>query len=499
MSLINVQNLTFSYDGGYKNVFENVSFQIDTDWKLGFVGRNGRGKTTFLNILTGQYDFKGTVSANAKFTYFPFEVQDKSRTVSDILHDICPAAEDWEFLREFSYLQIAPDTLYSAFDTLSCGEQTKALLAALFLNDGNFLLIDEPTNHLDAEGRKTVSQYLNGKKSFIAVSHDREFLDGCVDHIISINRKNIEITSGNFSCFLENFNRRQAFESAQNDRLQKEILGLSSSSERTAQWAMKAEKSKYGKASSGLKQDKGYVGHKAAKVMKSAKVTEARQLSAAECKQKLMQNVEKDGQLKLTPLTFRLQKLACSSDVQITYDGQRINLPVNFEIEAGDRIALDGKNGCGKSSVLKLIAGEDVLYDGTVTLQSGLIISYLPQTSESVFGTVESYAESHGLNLPLFRAVLDKTGFEKDDLDGEISRLSEGQKKKIMIAKCLCTNAHLYVWDEPLNYLDIFTRIQLEKLICEYCPTMIFVEHDGAFRRAVATKTVNIRRLNGEI
>ena len=161
-----VQNLTFSYDGGIKNVFENVSFNIDTDWKLGFVGRNGRGKTTFLNLLLGKYPYRGEISANVKFTYFPITVADKSLTTIEILNDICPEAEDWQILRELSLLKTDDEILYKQFANLSGGEQTKALLAALFLNDGNFLLIDEPTNHLDELSRQTVSAYLRRKKGF---------------------------------------------------------------------------------------------------------------------------------------------------------------------------------------------------------------------------------------------------------------------------------------------------------------------------------------------
>ena len=99
MSLINVQNLSFTYEGGYAPVFENVNFQIDTDWKLGFVGRNGRGKTTFLNLLQGKYEYRGKISASVKFTYFPFEVKDKNRYVWEILEGICSNAENWEIIR----------------------------------------------------------------------------------------------------------------------------------------------------------------------------------------------------------------------------------------------------------------------------------------------------------------------------------------------------------------------------------------------------------------
>ena len=194
MSMIRVENLTFSYPSSYDPIFENVNFQIDTDWKLGLVGRNGRGKTTFLNLLLGRYEYQGKIQASVQFDYFPYGICDKNRPTKEILSEICPSAEDWELLRELSYLEVREEVLGRPFFTLSNGEQTKVLLAALFLNDGHFLLIDEPTNHLDMKARQTVAAYLKRKKGFILVSHDRCFLDGCADHILSINRRDIAVS-----------------------------------------------------------------------------------------------------------------------------------------------------------------------------------------------------------------------------------------------------------------------------------------------------------------
>jgi lincosamide and streptogramin A transport system ATP-binding/permease protein len=211
MSLINVSNLTFSYDGSYDDIFTDVSFQIDTDWRLGFCGRNGRGKTTFLKLLMGCYEYRGTITAGVRFEYFPFTVEDKSLNTSKIISNVAPDAAQWQILRELSKLEINEDVLCRPFSTLSNGEQTKVLLAGLFLRENYFLLIDEPTNHLDMTARETVSQYLKGKSGFILVSHDRAFLDDCVDHILSINKANIEIQSGNFSSWYYNKQLQDGF------------------------------------------------------------------------------------------------------------------------------------------------------------------------------------------------------------------------------------------------------------------------------------------------
>ncbi len=156
MSLIQVEHLNFTYPSGYDPVFRDVSFQLDTDWNLGFVGRNGRGKTTFLRLLMGDYEYSGRIAASVRFAYFPYPVAQPERETLALLHEICPAAEEWELLRELSLLGIEEDALFRPFRTLSGGEQTKALLAALFLNEGDFPLIDEPTNHLDFEACRLV-------------------------------------------------------------------------------------------------------------------------------------------------------------------------------------------------------------------------------------------------------------------------------------------------------------------------------------------------------
>lgn len=484
MSLINVQNFTFSYDGGYRNIFENVSFRINTDWKLGFVGRNGKGKTTFLNALSGKLDSKGAITSNVAFTYFPFEVADKTRLSIEIMNEVCPA-EDWEIIRELSALGMDAETLYRPFETLSDGERTKLLLAGLFLSDG-FPLIDEPTNHLDAEGRNTVSAYLKKKRGFIIVSHDREFLDGCTDHILALNRNDIEVQSGNFSSWFENFTKRRISEEARNEKLQKDISRLRESARRTAVWADKTEASKKGAV------DRGFVGHKAAKMMKRAKTVEARQYKAIEEKSALLKNAETSERLKLFPLPFHSEKLVACAQTSVVYGGKQAFAPVSFELLRGERIALAGRNGCGKSSLMKLIAGEKLDYTGKLTLPSGLIISYLPQTAQHLFGDLTEYSKEQGLDDSLFKAILSKLDLTKEHFGCDIANLSEGQKKKILIASSLCRKAHLYVWDEPLNYIDLFSRIQIENLIKEFKPSMLFAEHDGAFRREVATRIIEM-------
>ena len=253
MSLINVSKLTFAYESSYDNIFENVSFHIDTNWKLGFIGRNGRGKTTFLKLLLGDYKYTGTISCSGvEFQYFPFSIEDKTKTTLEVLTNKLinnnSDVETWAIIKELHYLKLKEDILYRPFNTLSGGEETRVLLAMQFLNDNNFLLIDEPTNHLDAEARIIVANYLKNKNGFILISHDRMFLDNCVDHIISINKTNIEIEKGNFSSWWANKEGRDKFEIDKNTKLKKDINRLTESAKRTSKWSDTVEKTKIGGA-----------------------------------------------------------------------------------------------------------------------------------------------------------------------------------------------------------------------------------------------------------
>ena len=189
--MIQVTNLTFSYPGSYDAVFDGVSFQFDAQWRLGFLGRNGRGKTTLLRLLMGQYEYGGSISGVPPCTYFPHPVSNPRQLALEVLSAVCPTAEEWELLRESGLLGVESEALYRPFETLSNGEQTKCLLAALFCGESRYLLIDEPTNHLDAAGRQTVAEYLRKKQGFLLVSHDRAFLDGCVDHILALNKTGV--------------------------------------------------------------------------------------------------------------------------------------------------------------------------------------------------------------------------------------------------------------------------------------------------------------------
>jgi lincosamide and streptogramin A transport system ATP-binding/permease protein len=215
-------------------------------------------------------------------------------------------------------------------------------------------------------------------------------------------------------------------------------------------------------------------------------------------KEGLMNDVEREFELKITTLEHFKNQLVRCADLSISYEGsdRKVIDGLNFEIEQGERVFLAGGNGCGKSTLIKAILGgsysEDMVICGTLEKASGLIISYVNQDTTCLKGSLRDYAAENGLDYTLFLSLLNKLDFDKVQYEKDISDLSEGQKKKVLIAGSLITPAHLYIWDEPLNYIDVFSRRQIEKLITEYQPTMIMVEHDSRFREKTATRVVEL-------
>ena len=175
------------------------------------------------------------------------------------------------------------------------------------------------------------------------------------------------------------------------------------------------------------------------------------------------------------------------------YDNKKIFENIDFEVNQGDRVSLCGKNGCGKSTILKFTNGDlKISFKGIFERASNLKISYISQDTSNLNGTLKDFAKLENIDESLFKTILRKLDFSRTQFEKDISNFSGGQKKKVLIAKSLCQQAHLYLWDEPLNFIDILSRIQMEDLILKFNPTMIFVEHDESFVKSIATQIINL-------
>jgi len=333
-------------------------------------------------------------------------------------------------------------------------------------------------------------------------------LDACVDHVLVLNRATIEVQAGNFSSWWENKMKKDHFSEMENEKHKKEIVKLQKASERVRLWADKNESTKIGfdpiKEHDRSLSTRSYIGAKTKKMQSRVTQMEERIDREIAEKEGLLQDIEKPIDLKIMPLIHYKKTLVSAREYGIQYSDASEPLfeKLTFEIHQGDRVFLNGKNGCGKSSLIKTILEKSsdnkegvvltsqMNLSGILEVAPNLVVSYINQDTSFLKGSIKDFCKERNLDESLFCAVLRQLDMERVQFAKNMEDFSEGQKKKVLIAASLMTPAHLYIWDEPLNYIDVFSRMQIEKLILTYEPTMLIVEHDVRFREKIATSIV---------
>lgn len=491
MTTISIKNLSFAYPG-QTPLFDHCQLNLDSSWKLGLLGRNGRGKTTFFNILRGRLNYQGQVDLPLTPVYFPLNIDNEADfSINALLDAVGNQVEQWQIERELNLLDVDPALLWQPFSSLSGGEQTKLQLATLFALDNDFLLLDEPTNHLDLEGRQQLASYIQGKQQgLIITSHDQDFLDQVIDHTLVIEKHQLLLSQGNYSNYFAQKERRDQTAVANNEKLVHQIKHLQNSRQQKLQWAQRAE----GEKKHNSHADKGFIGAKAARMMKKTLAVDKKMASAIKERQGLLQEVE-----QIVPLTINQQanhhnvRLSLNQ-VSLAINGQALFQPVTFEVKAQQQVALVGPNGAGKSSLFKAILGSfSGETQGTITIADGVNISLVRQDYQDHHGSLEAFADRSHIAYEDLLNLLRKLGMDRQTFTVPIEDMSLGQQKKVELARSLATPASLYLWDEPLNYLDTYNQAQLIQLIQEQRPPMLFIEHDQHFIDQVATKVVPIR------
>ena len=493
MQTITIRNLNFAYPG-QPALFTDCNLDFNSNWRLGLVGRNGRGKTTLLQILQGRWDYRGRVTSKLNFAYFPLTIADPALLSGDALLTACPnpALEQWQVERELGLMGVDPALLWQPYQTLSGGERTKVQLAALFAQDDSFFL-DEPTNHLDLPGRRQVAAYLARKQSgFIITSHDQDFLDQVIDHTLVIERHQLVLSQGNYSTYFHQKEQRDQHAQATNRQLRAEIKDLKATRQQRLQWAQRAEGEKKGNSHT----DKGFIGAKAARMMKKTVSTANRLDQAITERQGLLENVEEVVPLTLNYQPAHQQTLLSLDQVSLALAGQQFFRPLTSTVHRQEQLALVGPNGVGKSSLIKAIAGRFMgELSGKISRPTGITVSYVRQDYATNTGSLRQFADRYSLPYDLLLSLLRKLGMDRATFTVPIEQMSMGQQKKVELARSLLTPAQLYVWDEPLNYLDTYNQQQLIQLVKEYRPPLLFVEHDQHFINAVASQQVPVTPL----
>ncbi|EEJ73000.1 ribosomal protection-like ABC-F family protein [Lactobacillus ultunensis] len=504
MSNIKITNLSFKYDDASFNIFNNLNLNLDSTWKLGLVGRNGRGKTTFLNLLRGKLTGLGKIQSKLTFSYFPLQIKNPENIT---LYELQEQAnfEEWELERELNLMNTDPDLLWQPFETLSGGEQTKVLLALSFTDRDVFPLIDEPTNHLDEDSRKQVADYLKKHdKGYIVVSHDRDFLNEVTDHILAIENTEIHLYQGNYASYEGTKNKRDEFNREKNEKLKNEVRRLNDSLQKNLMFAERSESTK-----NSARKFKGKINHRAfhslrfdvtkiaANDMRRAKNIEHRLNKNIEAKKGLMTNIEDVPDLTMNFDPNYHQTLLETRHLSLSIQGKELFKDLNLQVENHGVVSLEGKNGSGKSTFLKFLLGQttDISYKGKSELANGLRISYLPQDFTEYSGTLKEFAEKQKISYEELLNNLKKMGFPRESFATKIEEMSMGQQKRVALAKSLVEPANLYLWDEPANYLDVFNQDQLIKLLKEKQPAMLLIEHDQYFIQQVAKQRIKLQKV----
>ena len=523
MSKIVFNSVSFHYDSPFAPVFEDLSITIDIGWKTGVIGANGSGKTTLLRLISGELEpTEGEVILSGEAFYFPYRPKDAGQKTLQVIKEGIAPFSAWEremerllearderslarygevlaeyermggyeiddrIERELAQMGMDPELLQRDFHTLSGGEQTRALICSLFLKEGAFPLIDEPTNHLDMEGRALLGEYLARKEGFILVSHDRYLLDLCVDHILSIGKGDIRVRRGNYSQWKENREREEQFERRRRERLRREIELLERAARKRRAWAERKEREKIGGG------DKGFIGHRAAKLMKQALVIERRISEKIEEKRGLLKDIEKERRLKMFTGPKPPETVLFMDGVTIELGGRPVVENFSLTLSRGERIALLGPNGSGKTTLLRAISGEIEVAEGVIHIPKYLTVARAYQEPLWKEGYLRDRLREEGIEEADFRNIMALLGVRGEVFARPLETFSEGERKKVDLCRSFLGEAHLFLWDEPLNYLDVMTREQIERLILEFQPTMLFVEHDRYFIERVATGVVRM-------
>ncbi len=532
LNKINITNLSFSYENPYKEIFNSLNIEIDTSWKTIIYGKNGRGKSTLLRLIDGELIKDGGEIKCSK-TFFNFSFQQKADENTRVLEFIKDNLGPYKFYedemegllldptqdnlikygeieekyreldgyqienlieRELLKIQLDLGILNRFYNSLSGGEKTKIQLISLFLKKNSFPLIDEPTNHLDIESRKLIGKYLKDqKRGFICISHDRNFLNTVGDHILHLHSKReAKIYNTTFFKFEENYLQLLKSEKKQNENLKSNIKKKEDSFKQKSEWAEKAQRKMAKIPASGSKGGLELLGVRAKALMKSAKGYEKKAREHIEAKKKLVKNFEKEYEIKFKDIKLLPQKVLRVDNLNISYGDKKVISNLSFSIDRGERVAIAGPNGSGKTSIIKAVLNQ-IKFTGNIFIDSRINIGYLPQELLPKNMKLEEFLIDLNIDIKLFTPFLAAFDIRGNLLSKDTSLLSQGETRKLYMALNIYLEKDFFIWDEPLNFLDLHTRTRIEKAILKYNPTILFIEHDYLFVERIANKVIILK------
>ena len=509
---IQVNALVKSFEVG-RNVLDGLTFQIDQGERVGLLGRNGAGKTTLFKILTGELDYdEGAVTVGqgrrvGLISQIP--VYPPGHTVEDVLRSAFARLEklaremesltermaagetDPALLRRYGALSerfevfggydtdvavnkiagglsISQEMRGQLFDSLSGGEKTRVNLGRLILEDTDILLLDEPTNHLDLHATEWLEEYIRSfRGTVVAISHDRYFLDRVVTRVIEIQDGKAEFYSGNYSFYAVEKERRYQERLKQYQKEQAKIQQLERAAEQLRVWAFMGMDKTYRRAVN--------IERRIERMRTTSKPTKARKMDA-----------------RFTAAEFHGDEVLGVRNLAKSFGDKRLFDGVTLKVEGGERIALIGDNGTGKSTLIKMIVGELYPDDGRIRTGPQVKLAYLPQIirfDHPDWNLVESVmGAKRGLSAQSARNRLAAYDFQGEDVFKPVSVLSGGEQSRLRLCMLMDDEINFLILDEPTNHLDIASREWIEEAVEAYDGTLLFVSHDRYFINRFATR-----------
>ena len=507
---IAISGLVKEFEVG-KKILDGLTFQVDSGERVGLLGKNGCGKTTLLRILTGQLDWDEgevvlapdkRVGLISQIPVYPagYTVEDVLDTAFRPLREMeeemeqlaarMERGEDPALLRRYdqltaafeagggydtdtrknkvcSGLQIGPGMREQLFDRLSGGEKTRVNLGRLILEDTDILLLDEPTNHLDLKATEWLEEYLDKfKGTVLAVSHDRWFLDRVVDRVIEIQEGKAEFYSGNYSFYAVEKERRFEERQRQYEKEQAKIQQLEKAAEQLRTWAYSGMDKTFKRAQSMEKR------------IERMRVTD---------RPKKARKME----VRFGEREFRGDEVLTIKHLKKSFGSRTLFDDVNLEVAGGERIALLGDNGTGKSTLIKILMGEENPDEGKLRLGPTVKIGYLPQIihfDHPERSLVDTMIYDLDCTAQTARNRLAAFQFKGEDVFKPVSALSGGEQSRLRLCMLMDAKINLLILDEPTNHLDIQSREWIEEAVEEYEGNLLFVSHDRYFIDRFATR-----------
>ena len=509
---IQINSLVKSFEVGH-NVLDGLTFQIDQGERVGLLGRNGAGKTTLFRILTGELDHdEGQVSIAdrhrlgliSQIPVYPagYTVEDVLRSAFARLESLAKEMESLEgrmaageadpaLLRRYGSLterfevfggydtdvavnkianglSISQEMRSQLFDSLSGGEKTRVNLGRLILEDTDILLLDEPTNHLDLHATEWLEEYIRGfRGTVVAISHDRYFLDRVVTRVVEIENGKAEFYSGNYSFYAVEKERRYQERLKQYQKEQAKIEQLEKAAEQLRVWAFMGMDKTYRRAVN--------IERRIERMRTTAKPTKARKMDA-----------------RFSTAEFHGDEVLGIRNLAKSYGDKHLFDSITLKVEGGERIALIGDNGTGKSTLIKMIMGELYPDDGRIKLGPQAKPAYLPQIihfDHPDWNLVENMmASKRGLSAQSARNRLAAYDFRGEDVFKPVSVLSGGEQSRLRLCMLMDGEINFLILDEPTNHLDIASREWIEEAVESYDGTLLFVSHDRYFINRFATR-----------